>query len=185
MDQVADQVSAAESNLVANNAIADSEETGANAAGLTQQYLTFTIGDEEYGVDIMTVREVKGWSETTRLPNTPAFMRGVLNLRGVVIPIFDLRMRFGGDATQATDKHVIVILAVGERIAGVLVDTVSDILTANIDEIKEAPSSESKVDQRFVHGLIAVQERMVVLLDMEKLFDAELIEQASQDEAGA
>lgn len=154
------------------------ELTAEDAGGFSQQFLTFTINDEEYGVDIMTVREVKGWSETTRLPNTPAFMRGVLNLRGVVIPIFDLRMRFGGETTQATDKHVVVILAVGDRIAGVLVDTVSDILSVQSTEIKEAPSTDTGLDDRFVHGLIAVEERMVVLLDMEKLFDASLIDQA-------
>ena len=150
-------------------------------SGSTEQFLTFTIGEEEYGVDIMTVREVKGWSETTRLPNTPDYMRGVLNLRGVVIPIFDLRMRFGGERTQQTEKHVIVILAVGERIAGILVDAVSDILTVNSSDIKESPSTDTTgLDERFVHGLIAVEERMVVLLDMEKLFDAKLIEEAAQ-----
>lgn len=144
------------------------------------QFLTFTVGDEEYGVDIMTVREVKGWSETTRLPNTPEYMRGVLNLRGVVIPIFDLRMRFGGQTTEATDKHVIVILAVGDRIAGVLVDTVSDILTVNHEEIKDSPSNGGTLDERFINGLIAVEERMVVLLDMEKLLDGKLIDAANR-----
>lgn len=153
------------------------EESSDATGGLSKQFLTFTIGEEEYGVDIMTVREVKGWSETTRLPNTPEYMRGVLNLRGVVIPIFDLRMRFGGETTQATDKHVVVILAVGARIAGVLVDTVSDILTVSQHEIKDAPSTDTGLNEQFVEGLIAVEERMVVLLDMEKLFDATLIDQ--------
>lgn len=145
----------------------------------TQQFLTFTIGAEEYGVDIMTVREVKGWAETTRIPNTPAYMRGVLNLRGVVIPIFDLRMRFGGERTEATEKHVVIILAVGDRIAGILVDAVSDILTANASDIKESPNTHTSLDERFVHGLIAVSERMVVILDMEKLLDPQLIETAA------
>lgn len=148
---------------------------------LSVQFLTFTVGDEEYGVDIMTVREVTGWSQTTRLPNTPAYMRGVLNLRGVVIPIFDLRGRFGGNHTEATDKHVVVILAIGNRIAGVLVDAVSDILTVNSNEIKESPNADTHLDDRFVQGLIAVEERMVVLLDMEKLFDASLMEEAIKE----
>lgn len=176
MDQHPDQADASSPKSMGADMVVENSE--ATASGSSQQFLTFTIGDEEYGVDIMTVREVKGWSETTRLPNTPAFMRGVLNLRGVVIPIFDLRMRFGGEATKATDKHVIVILAVGQRIAGVLVDTVSDILTVNTNEIKESPNAESGVEEQFVHGLIAVEKRMVVLLHMEKLLDASLLEQA-------
>jgi purine-binding chemotaxis protein CheW len=111
-------------------------------SGETQQFLTFTIDEAEYGVDIMSVREVKGWSDTTRLPNRPEHIRGVLNLRGVIIPIFDLRARFSQGLTQATEKHVVVILAIGSRIAGVLVDAVSDILTVGVDEIKPAPSGE-------------------------------------------
>src|SRR6201994_2991488 len=78
------------------------------------QFLTFTVGDEEYGVDIMTVREIKGWTETTRLPNTPEYMRGVMNLRGLIIPIFDLRARFTRQLTQANASHVVIILAVEE-----------------------------------------------------------------------
>lgn len=139
------------------------------------QFLTFTLGEEEYGVDIMTVREVKGWTETTRLPNTPEYIRGVLNLRGVIIPIFDLRARFSGQMTQANATHVVIILAVEDRIIGVLADTVSDILTVASTEIKSAPETHHEVDQRFVSGLIAVQERMVVLLDMTQLLNNEEI----------
>lgn len=142
--------------------------------GVTQQFLSFTIGPEEYGVDIMLVREVKGWSETTRLPNTPDFMRGVLNLRGIIVPIFDLRARFTGTRTDATEKHVIIIVAVGERTAGILVDTVSDILTVPSGDIKPAPSGETTTDERFVTGLIAIEGRMVVILEMEKLFDSDM-----------
>jgi len=135
------------------------------------QFLTFTLDDEEYGVDIMQVREVKGWVPTTRLPNTPDYMRGVLNLRGNIIPIFDLRKRFIGQLTTATEKHVVVIMAIRQRTAGILVDTVSDILTIQSQEIKSAPTADNAVDQRFVKGLIAVEARMVVLLEMEKLLD--------------
>jgi purine-binding chemotaxis protein CheW len=133
------------------------------------QFLTFTLGEEEYGVDIMTVREVKGWTETTRLPNSPEYVRGVLNLRGIIIPIFDLRARFTGKMTEANSTHVVIILAVEDRIIGVLADTVSDILTVNSSEIKPTPETNNEIDQRFVAGLIAVEERMVVLLDMAHL----------------
>lgn len=137
--------------------------------GETQQFLTFTVGEEEYGVDIMTVREIKGWTDTTRLPNTPDYMRGVMNLRGLIIPIFDLRARFTHQLTEATPKHVTIVLAAGERTVSILADTVSDILTVGSDEIKPAPEVETTVDQRYVTGLIAVEQRMVVILDIEKL----------------
>jgi len=133
-----------------------------------QQFLTFNIGGEEYGVGLMSVREIKGWSKTTRLPNSPDFMKGVINLRGVVIPIFDLRKRFGMGDTEPTEKNAVIILAVGKRLIGLLVDAVSDILSANASDIRPAPHVESKIDANFVSGLIAIEEKMVVLLDVEK-----------------
>lgn len=147
------------------------------------QFLTFTIGAEEYGVDIMTVREIKGWTETTRLPNTPDFMRGVMNLRGLIIPIFDLRTRFHLGHTEATSKHVIIILALGERNIGILVDAVSDILDASADAIKPAPSRENEKEMQCVSGLISHQERMVVLLDVEHLFETKHIDKHTQQTA--
>lgn len=144
--------------------------------GMSQQFLTFTVGSEEYGVDIMTVREIKGWIDTTRLPNTPDYMRGVMNLRGLIIPIFDLRARFTGELTQATPKHVTIVLAAGDRTVSILADTVSDILTVGADDIKPAPEVETTIDQRYVTGLIAVEDRMVVILDIEKLLGRSLEE---------
>lgn len=141
-----------------------------------QQFLTFTIGDEEYGVDIMTVREIKGWTEITRLPNTPDFMRGVMNLRGLIIPIFDLRMRFGRGQTSATEKHVVIILAVENRNIGILVDAVSDILNATADQIKHAPSTESKGSVSYIDGLISLEGRMAVLLNVAQLLESEIPE---------
>lgn len=145
-----------------------------------KQFLTFTVGGEEYGVDIMTVREIKGWTETTRLPNSPEFMRGVMNLRGLIIPIFDLQARFRKDLTQASSKHVIIILAVGERNIGILVDAVSDILTVNESEIKPSPDTENNAHANFIGGLISLENRMVVVLEVEHLFDAKAIETAHQ-----
>lgn len=138
------------------------------------QYLTFTIGAEEYGVDIMMIREVKGWTETTRLPNSPEYVRGVLNLRGVIIPIFDLRGRLTGEITPASEKHVVVILAIEERIIGILVDTVSDILTISSHEIKAPPEHDSSHIDKAVSGLIAMDKRMVVLLDMANLLGKDM-----------
>lgn len=141
-----------------------------NAQDIPSQYLTFTIGAEEYGVDIMTVREIKGWTEITRLPNTPDYMRGVMNLRGLIIPIFDLCMRFHHRKTEATDIHVIIILALKDRNIGILVDAVSDILDALPDDIKPPPTREHDGETACVSGLISHHERMVVLLDVERLF---------------
>ena len=149
-------------------------------AGNMLQFLTFTVEDGEYGVDIMTVREIKGWSETTRLPNMPEFMRGVINLRGIVVPIFDLRTRFDMGITETNPKIVVIILAIGERTVGVLVDAVSDILTINSSEIKPSPSTESQIDQAFIDGLISVDERMVVLLSVDNLFDKISLETAEE-----
>ncbi len=141
---------------------------------IAQQYLTFTVMGEEYGVDIMTVREIKGWTESTRLPNAPECQRGVMNLRGTIIPIFDLRARFGHGLTEADAKHVVIILAVGSRIIGVLVDAVSDILTVSSDDVKPAPAMQSGEQGDYISGLISLEERMVVLLDIEPLFNQEL-----------
>ncbi len=146
----------------------------AKPTGATQQFLTFTLGEAEYGVDIMMVREVKGWTDTTRLPNTPDYIRGVLNLRGIIIPIFDLRARFSGTLTEPDAKHVVTILAVETRTIGILVDTVSDILTVGTADIKPAPETDSNLDKRFVSGLIAVETRMVVLLDISRLLTPDL-----------
>lgn len=142
----------------------------------SQQFLTFTVDGEEYGVDIMTVREIKGWTETTRLPNSQEFMRGVMNLRGLIIPIFDLRTRFHRGVTDATAKHVVIILAIGERNIGILVDTVSDILDASYDQIKPAPQSDTQIDADYISGLISLNDRMVVLLDVEHLFEMQQID---------
>lgn len=159
----------ATSNIVA--AVSDSAE----------QFLTFQVGEAEYGVDLMSVREIKGWTEATRLPNTPDFMRGVINLRGAIIPIFDLRCRFGQGLTLAQAKNVVVILNISERNIGLLVDAVSDIVAVEHAEIKNAPQeSGQSIDDRFVRGLISHGGRMVVLLDVERLFDANTLQIADR-----
>lgn len=146
----------------------------------SQQFLTFTLGEEEYGVDIMVVREIKGWTETTRLPNSPQHMRGVMNLRGLIIPIYDLRARFTKTLTQANSSHVVIILAVQGRNIGILVDTVSDILTVQQSEVKPAPESDEEEEENYISGLISLDDRMVVLLELEKLFLND-VEQLAQE----
>lgn len=149
------------------------------APGDLAQFISFRIGEEEYGVDIMAVREIKGWTSVTKLPNTPDFVRGVLNLRGVIVPIFDLRCRFGMGETEATKLHVVIIVAVRDRTIGILVDAVSDILTAGSEQIRPVPEMDRDRQERFLSGLITVEERMVALIALEELFDSGTIAAAS------
>jgi len=139
-----------------------------------RQFVTFTVGDEEYGVDILAVREIRGWTQESRLPNLPEFVRGVINLRGIIIPIFDLRARFGGGATEVTKRHVVVVVQVGERTRGILVDAISDILAIEDSEIKPPPDLDTTlVDSQFLSGLYTAQNQMVRLLNINRLFAAE------------
>lgn len=153
---------------------------GGSTPADSEQYLTFTVGEEEYGVEIMSIREIRQWAATTRIPNTPKFMLGVMNLRGAIIPIFDLRARFSGEMTQADTKNVIIIVALSNRLIGILVDAVSDIVNANDDDIKPPPSVELNVDERYVKGLISLEQRMIVILNVEHLFDAQALKDIAQ-----
>jgi purine-binding chemotaxis protein CheW len=149
------------------------------AAGI-QQFISFTIGNEEYGVDIMAIREIKGWTATTELPNTPAYLRGVINLRGAIIPIFDLRARFVGRLTDAQARHVIIVVSVSDRVIGILVDAVADIITVAAADIQPIPELEGMDHATFLTGLVTVDGRMVALLDLHHLFDLELAAQAAE-----
>ncbi len=134
------------------------------------QFLTFKLGKEEYAVDIMMVREIKGWVPSTRLPNSSSYIMGVMNLRGLIIPLYDLRVRFGQGQTNASEKHVIIVLNAGTRTIGILVDAVSDILSTSKKEVKPAPSTGNKIDNEYINGLISQENRMVVVLDVNSLF---------------
>ncbi len=150
------------------------EEEQAESSGETCQFISFTIGSEEYAVDIISVREIKGWTEVTSLPNQPEYMRGVLNLRGVIVPIFDMRCRFGMGSTEATPTHVVIIVSIGERIVGLLVDAVSDILTVGSEEIRPVPEMERTNDAQFLSGLVSINDSMVALLNLGELFAGDI-----------
>jgi purine-binding chemotaxis protein CheW len=134
------------------------------------QFITFTLGQEEYGIDIMVVREIKGWTETTTIPNAPAHVRGVINLRGIIVPIFDLRARFGVGVTVPTSMHVVIIVAAGTRTVGLLVDTVSDIISVDPKEIRDVPEMGMPMEDQFLEGLVAIENRMVTLVSLAGLF---------------
>jgi purine-binding chemotaxis protein CheW len=134
-----------------------------------RQFISFRVGAEEYAIDIMAVREIKGWVPVTTLPNQPEHVLGVVNLRGAIVPIFDLGCRFGRGLTATTPMHVVIIAAVRDRTVGLLVDAVSDILSVDGEEIRPVPEVERSGDREFLSGIIPAATGMVVLLDLDTL----------------
>ena len=144
----------------------------AGAAGATGgQLITCRLGAAEYGLDIMAVREIKGWTETTAIPHAPPWIRGVINLRGVIVPILDLRVRFGMSPTEPTRTHVVVIVQSASRTAGILVDAVSDILAVSSSEIRPVPEIGSAVPLRLLSGLVPREQGMVAIIALDILLD--------------
>jgi purine-binding chemotaxis protein CheW len=138
-----------------------------------QQYLTFNLADEYYGVDILKVQEIKGYTNVTRIPNTPDYLKGVLNLRGTIVPIVDLRMKFGMGTTDPTPFTVMVVVNVRNRIMGFMVDAVSDVLDLNARNIQPPPELGSAVDITFVAGIGNANDRLVTLLDIDRVLTEE------------
>ena len=151
------------------------------STGPTQQFITFTLGMEEYGVDIMMVREIKGWTEATALPKSPPHVRGVINLRGVIIPILDLRARFGMGTTEPTPTHVVIIVNTGTRTNGLLVDAVSDIVSVEPGSVRSVPEMGILAEENFLDGLVALDQRMVTLVSLDRLLGAETRDFASSE----
>lgn len=145
------------------------------------QFMTFTIGAEEYGIDIMVVREIKGWTDTTTIPNAPPHVRGVINLRGIVVPIFDLRARFGMGRTDPTKMHVVIIVSQETRTVGLLVDTVSDIISVKQDDIRPVPEMGLQSDDKCLDGLVTSGQRMVTLVSLQGLFASPVVQSATSD----
>ncbi|WP_045860420.1 chemotaxis protein CheW [Teredinibacter purpureus] len=143
------------------------------SADLNDQYLTFIMAEEEYGVDILCVQEIRGWESATPLPNAPSHIKGVINLRGTIVPIVDLRQCFGLKAIEYTGVTVVIVLKVqmedGDRIMGIVVDAVSDVYSLSKTDMRAAPDLGSAVNTDFIRGLVNVQEKMVILLDIDKL----------------
>jgi purine-binding chemotaxis protein CheW len=139
----------------------------------SHQVLTFVLGNETYGVDILRVQEIRGWSAVTKIPHAPSHVLGVLNLRGSIVPIVDLRMRFSLDRAEYTTVTVIIVVSVmsaaGRRDFGVVVDGVSDVVDVNTAEVKAAPELGAKGATDYIRGLVPVSGRMVVLLDIDRL----------------
>ena len=150
------------------------------------QYLTFELAGEDYGVDILRVQEIRGWDVVTRIPNAPPYVKGVLNLRGAIVPIFDLRERFDLPFHEYTKDTVVIVLRInsrsGMRIMGVIVDAVSDVLNASGDGHTNAPDFGSRIATEFIAGLVSAGDKMVMLLDVDKLLSDD---QSSEPELAA
>lgn len=143
---------------------------------ITNKYLTFVLATEEYAVDILRVQEIKGWTKVTQIPNTPDYICGVVNLRGTIVPIIDLRLRFNLAHMEYGTTTVIVVVKVlsghKERIMGVVVDAVSDVYDVEEEAIKPAPEFGSVISTEFIRGLITVDEKMVIVLDIDGLLNS-------------
>ena len=136
---------------------------------MTRQLITFELGDQSLGVDIMAIREIRAWSPATPLPNVPPHIRGVVNLRGVVLPVLDLRMRLGWGMTDPTTRHVIIVVRIGEQLQGIIVDAVNDIVTVRPEDMQPLPDIGSSEAAALLDGLATVDDRMILILDLERL----------------
>jgi len=159
------------------------------AGAQTSQFLTFMLAGEEYGVDILRVQEIKGWDKVTRIPNTPHYVLGVINLRGAVVPIIDLRRRFGLEMIDFGPTTVIIVVRVGDaseqRTVGMVVDAVSEVYDVDMDNTRPPPEICGSVDTVFVKALVTVAEKMLILLDMDRLIGNCVLEQSAAGVAAA
>ena len=142
------------------------------AAPHAGEYLTFRLGTEEYGVDIQKVQEIRSYEAPTRIPGAPGFVKGVVNLRGVIVPIVDLRVKLGCETVEYNSFTVVIVLNVRGRIVGAVVDSVSDVLELGRDAVKAAPEMSTAVDTSFITGIGSINERMLILMDIEALMSS-------------
>lgn len=145
------------------------ENMGEAVAVAPREYLTFKLDQEEFGIDILKVQEIRGYEPPTRIANAPDFMKGVVNLRGTIVPIVDMRLKFGCAAAEYNEFTVVIILNLKSRVVGIVVDSVSDVMEIPAEALRPRPDIESIIDTSCITGLGAVGERMLILLDIEQL----------------
>jgi purine-binding chemotaxis protein CheW len=152
------------------------------AAHASNEYLSFTLGKEEYGIEILKVQEIRSYEVVTTIANAPEFIKGVVNLRGIIVPIVDMRIKFNLGSVEYNQFTVVIILNVAGRVVGMVVDGVSDVITLAAEQMKPAPDFSSTFDNDYITGLGTVDSRMLILVDIEKLMgraDMALVEQAT------
>ncbi len=160
-------------NTMTDAAVVARHEVANTAQHVGGEFLTFRLGGEEYGIDILKVQEIRSYEPPTRIANAPPFIKGVVNLRGVIVPIVDLRLRLGCESAEYSALTVVIVLNVKGRVVGAVVDSVSDVLELAKDTIKPAPEMASAVDASFITGIGSVGERMLILMDIEGLMASE------------
>ena len=151
-------------------------------AASSRELLTLTLGSEEYGIDILKVQEIRGYDAVTTIANAPEFIKGVINLRGIIVPIVDLRIKFHLGRVEYDQFTVVIILNVANRVVGIVVDGVSDVIALGAEQLKPSPEFSSTMDTQYIMGLGTVDERMIIVMDIEKLLssrDMELFDEAT------
>jgi purine-binding chemotaxis protein CheW len=141
-------------------------------SGAGAEYLAFTLGQEEYGIDIQKVSEIRNYEEPTRIASAPDFVKGVINLRGTIVPIVDMRIKFRLGSVEYGAFTVVIILNIGNRVVGMVVDAVSDVTTLAPEQIKAAPDLGSSIDTDHITGLGTIDDRMLILVDIDKLMSS-------------
>jgi purine-binding chemotaxis protein CheW len=169
----------------ANGPAALGSGNGTRVGSASTQLISFAIGDDQYGVDIMAVREIKGWTEITHLPRQPDYVRGVLNLRGVIVPIIDLRCRFGQGLTQATPLHIVIIVQIASKPVGLLADRVLDIVSLDDTQIQPVPRIAQASRVEFLSGLATVEGAMIALIDLPNLLSVHIDLDAAEAKSAA
>ena len=160
----------------------DSRSTSVDTTG--GEYLSFTLGNEHYGVDILKVQEIRGYDAVTRVPDAPDYIKGVINLRGTIVPVIDLRLKLRLDEARYDAFTVMIVLNVEDRVVGIVVDSVSDVIPLNAEQIRPTPEFGAAVDTRFISGIGTQDDRMLILLDIETLLDtADLGQPSAANEA--
>lgn len=147
-------------------------EKAGDLTATAREYLTFRLSQEEYGIDILKVQEIRGYEAPTRIANAPSFIKGVVNLRGTIVPIVDMRLKFNCSEADYSSLTVVIILNLGSRIVGIVVDSVSDVLELQPENVKSAPDIESIINNDCILGLGSLGERMLILLDIERLMSS-------------
>lgn len=149
------------------------EITDRSGANIASEYLTFSLGKEEYGIDILKVQEIRGYDTVTHIANAPEFIKGVINLRGVIVPIVDMRIKFRVGVPTYNEFTVVIIMNVLGRVIGMVVDGVSDVVALSPDQIKAAPEMGAAMDTAYITGLGTINDQMLILVDIEKLMSSE------------
>ena len=159
-------------NQVAQLGRQDAQHNASLHKAAASEFLTFRLGAEEYGIDILRVQEIRSYEAPTRIANAPSFIKGVVNLRGVIVPVVDLRLKLNCASAEYNDFTVVIVLNVRGRVVGAVVDSVSDVLELNREQINAAPEMNTSMDTSFVTGIASVGERMLILMDIEALMSS-------------